>query len=1004
MEVSYQNGNDSCSTQITSEQTNKFGAECAHSEPPELQGLPYSEGLQNKSQEINTPVTNFHTNEGFSRDVSNCSETNNFSCSQQILSVPKNEFAAECMPIEKLEVEPHLDSEIILEKFKETNTVMCSPVDNENLQAVTESVSKGSQTDAKQTLKFGLGRGCDDFTAESICSGLLEQKHQLGFGIMRHELEDTDAMITNGAVNETLQRLAGDVTKIYHTEGVNMSSQTGENSCSQQPTSEKALELTAGITSCDQSEVIYKDSSELLNQSSTIEHLKQPDVPIKIPDVEHLEPSCDDLVKNSCHSQTPPKDVVKNSSCLDCKGKKASKSLKKKYMLGSLRCSDRVLRSRSQEKPKAPEPSNNLADVSSSGGKKINQKRRKKKIVADEYSRIRRHLGYLLNRINYEQSLISAYSGEGWKGLNVEKLKPEKELKRATSEILRLKLKIRDLFQHLDSLCAEGQFPESLFDSDGQIDSEDIFCAKCGSKDLSTDNDIILCDGACDRGFHQFCLEPPLLKEDIPPDDEGWLCPGCDCKVDCIDSVNESQGTNLFITDNWEKVFPEAAAAGHDQDPNFGLPSDDSVDADYDPDDLQTNEKDQGDESSSDKSDYFSASDEVEPLANNNCLGLPSDDSEDDEYDPDALVLDEKITQESSSSDFTSDSEDLAAIIEDNGSSGNDEGATSVSPLGDSNGQMSKCGGNKECLNNELLSILEVRQDGLAHAYEKRSVERLDYKKLYDETYENVTSDSSDYEDWTDDIGPRKRTKRTAEGSPVSPNGNAPIPRSGKQNRDIKGNQKETEQCPNRETRQKLSSETTKTPPAKSHERSSTPGSSGRAETSSSRRLGESVTQSLYKSFKENQYPDRTAKETLAKELGLTFSQVSKWFENARWNFRHSSSMDARLGISTSEKSTSLPLSNKKQSRRVSTGRGAENVESSKAVVHDMDHIRGDLMNSRLGTKKTYQKKSTAPKPRNRMRKGKLGHQASDLPADSPEAQESQTSSLTQTRRRKTDV
>lgn len=181
-----------------------------------------------------------------------------------------------------------------------------------------------------------------------------------------------------------------------------------------------------------------------------------------------------------------------------------------------------------------------------------------------------------------------------------------------------------------------------------------------------------------------------------------------------------------------QKVFPEAAAAGHDQDPNFGLPSDDSVDADYDPDDLQTNEKDQGDESSSDKSDYFSASDEVEPLANNNCLGLPSDDSEDDDYDPEAPVHDEKIRQQSSSSDFSSDSEDLAAVIEDNRSSGNDEGATSVSPFKDSNGQISKCGGNKKSLNNELLSILEAQQDGLAHACEKRRIERLDYKKLYD--------------------------------------------------------------------------------------------------------------------------------------------------------------------------------------------------------------------------------------------------------------------------------
>jgi hypothetical protein len=37
--------------------------------------------------------------------------------------------------------------------------------------------------------------------------------------------------------------------------------------------------------------------------------------------------------------------------------------------------------------------------------------------VADEYSKIRAHLRYLLNRMSYEQSLITAYSGEGWKGL-----------------------------------------------------------------------------------------------------------------------------------------------------------------------------------------------------------------------------------------------------------------------------------------------------------------------------------------------------------------------------------------------------------------------------------------------------------------------------------------------------------------------------------------------------------------------------------------------------------
>jgi len=34
----------------------------------------------------------------------------------------------------------------------------------------------------------------------------------------------------------------------------------------------------------------------------------------------------------------------------------------------------------------------------------------------DEYTRIKKKLRYFLNRINYEQSLIDAYSLEGWKG------------------------------------------------------------------------------------------------------------------------------------------------------------------------------------------------------------------------------------------------------------------------------------------------------------------------------------------------------------------------------------------------------------------------------------------------------------------------------------------------------------------------------------------------------------------------------------------------------------
>ena len=44
------------------------------------------------------------------------------------------------------------------------------------------------------------------------------------------------------------------------------------------------------------------------------------------------------------------------------------------------------------------------------------------------------------------------------------------------------------------------------------------------------DNDIILCDGMCNRAYHVRCLVPPVDPEALP-EDEGWLCPACDRKV-----------------------------------------------------------------------------------------------------------------------------------------------------------------------------------------------------------------------------------------------------------------------------------------------------------------------------------------------------------------------------------------------------------------------------------------------------------------------------------------
>jgi len=44
------------------------------------------------------------------------------------------------------------------------------------------------------------------------------------------------------------------------------------------------------------------------------------------------------------------------------------------------------------------------------------------------------------------------------------------------------------------------------------------------------DNDILLCDGPCDRAYHQFCLPVPPTAAELE-DDSGWLCPACATKA-----------------------------------------------------------------------------------------------------------------------------------------------------------------------------------------------------------------------------------------------------------------------------------------------------------------------------------------------------------------------------------------------------------------------------------------------------------------------------------------
>ncbi|KAL9270726.1 Homeobox protein HAZ1-like protein [Drosera capensis] len=496
--------------------------------------------------------------------------------------------------------------------------------------------------------------------------------------------------------------------------------------------------------------------------------------------------------------------------------------------------------------------------------KRIERKRGRKKRVdrksQDEFSRLRQHTRYLLHRMKYERNLIDAYSSEGWRGQSVEKLRPEKELDRAKTDINRFKIKIRMLFLRLDEMSAEGRFPESLFDSEGMIDSEDIYCAKCGSKDVTSSNDIILCDGVCERGFHQFCLNPPLRTEDsnaIPPGDEGWLCPACDCKDDCINLINGSEGTKYSIKDSWERIFPEAAASANGQDDSLGLPSDDSEDNEFDPDRAaDDSSRSEGGASTSDESDFSSASEDLGAFVKGDQkVDLGSDDSEDNDYDPEAPDVDTQVNEESSSSDFTSASEDLHTSVLDKRTLSSDGRPTSSFPEPD------------------------IGLDESLPVSDRRDVERLDYKKLYDETYEDSTSDSSDDEELTEMEASRNKKSRSRRATSKSSDGASPVT----PNRAINEVRK-TRFSP----REKAGESPSVGGATYSHDdmsaESPKPSSSAKR---AHKRLGEATTQRLYDTFKEDQYPDKSTREKLGQELGMTDKQVKKWYENARWSFNH---------------------------------------------------------------------------------------------------------------------
>ena len=118
------------------------------------------------------------------------------------------------------------------------------------------------------------------------------------------------------------------------------------------------------------------------------------------------------------------------------------------------------------------------------------------------------------------------------------------------------------------------------------------------------------------------------------------------------------------------------------------------------------------------------------------------------------------------------------------------------------------------------------------------------------EAYGNVSSDSSDDEDWTENVIPRKRKNLSGNVASLSPNGNTLITENGTNTKDIKHDLEAAGRTPKQRTRQKLNLESTNNSLAESHKGSRSPGFTGeKSRQSSYKILGEAVTEVLFASF-----------------------------------------------------------------------------------------------------------------------------------------------------------
>lgn len=105
--------------------------------------------------------------------------------------------------------------------------------------------------------------------------------------------------------------------------------------------------------------------------------------------------------------------IRKNYKRAANRGKKGSQGLTGKTC--TLRPSDNNVKVMPSASSSKTTPTDDVQTSVQPAAKRRKRGRPSNKSATDEFSQIRKRIRYILNRMNYEQSLIEAYASDGWK-------------------------------------------------------------------------------------------------------------------------------------------------------------------------------------------------------------------------------------------------------------------------------------------------------------------------------------------------------------------------------------------------------------------------------------------------------------------------------------------------------------------------------------------------------------------------------------------------------------